>query len=502
MTAAVKKSILLLFLLLSLTAVRGQPDSLSVDSIAARIKVILEEYNDKTLYVDTSDYIQNVYTGNDWNLQIASSLGACNEIIRLFVRGADVNSRAGGTAAPIHYAISSGRWEAVEILLLLGADPEKKDLWGNTPLVVAVRANSLVIAEKLIRYGANPDNGDKQNSTPMHHSAALGNFDITDMLLYYNALTEIFDSEGNTPLMNGVCFGYHDIVDLLLQSGADPNAADKKGFTPLMAASQNGDTLMMRLLTDAGANLYAVNNEGLDALGCAVASLMKESVAYLIGRGTRWDQTAGTKANPVTIATTSGSREILQMLLDSGLKAKKTHSFDVLSFSPGGLFTNHCGMAGGTVSLFNPALRTGITLGAAANPVSQRMLVKGNNDIIYQYHVKSTLIHAGLFREYRISKPYNDARWMIVPSLSAGYRFHSLYQGTSERPENSVVIMPAADLKVSIRSVGASAGIMYMKLPFYKAGPVWLTVRAYYSLTRTSGSFSFKKVRLYNYEQN
>jgi hypothetical protein len=159
-------------------------------------------------------------------------------------------------------------------------------------------------------------------------------------------------------------------------------------------------------------------------------------------------------------------------------------------------------MAGGSMSVTAPPLRTGITLGAAANPVSQRILVTGNNDIIYQYRVKSTLIYAGLFREYRINKPYNDARWMIVPSLAAGYRFHSLYQGTDERPENRVVILPAADLKVNLRSVGASAGILYMKLPFYKAGPVWFTFRAHYVLTRTTGSFSFKKVRLYNYEQN
>ena len=71
MTSAFKKSVLLVCLLSSLTSVRGQTDSLSVDSIAARIKIILEEYNDKTLYVDTSDYIQNDYTANDRNLQIA-----------------------------------------------------------------------------------------------------------------------------------------------------------------------------------------------------------------------------------------------------------------------------------------------------------------------------------------------------------------------------------------------------------------------------------------------
>jgi ankyrin repeat protein len=502
MSPAVKKLLLMLCLFVSLIPVRGQIDSLSVDSITLRIKEILEEYNSQVLYVDTSDYFQNDYTADDRNLLIAASLGACNEIIRLFVRGADVNYRGGATAAPIHYAINSGRWEAVEILLLLGADPEKADFWGNTPLVVAVRANSLLIAEKLIRYGADPDKPDRQNSTPLHHAAALDNFDMTDMLLYYDSMTELTDNEGNTPLMTGVCFGYADIADLLLQSGADPNTADNKGFTPLMAASQNGDTLMMQLLTDAGANLYAVSVEGLDALGCAVAAGMKESVAYLLRKGNRWNHTSGTNSSPVAIATDSGNREILQMLHDSGLQVRRRHSFDVLSFSAAGLTTRHNWMAGGSVSVTDPSLRTGITFGAAANPLYQRMLVTGTSDVIYQYRVRSTLIYAGLFREYRINRQNNKAAWMIVPSLSAGYRFHSNYQGSEERPENRFVILPATDLMVRIRGIGASAGVMYMNLPFYKAGPVWFTFRAHYSLTRTSGSFSFKKVRLYNYEQN
>ena len=502
MTAALKRTVLLLFLLFSLISAMGQTDSLSMDSITGRIKAILEEYNERTLYVDTSDYIQNDYTANDRNLQIAASLGACNEIIRLFVRGADVNSREGGTAAPIHYAISSGRWEAVEILLLLGADPEKKDFWGNTPLIVAVRANSMVIAEKLIRYGADPDRTDSQNSTPMHHSVALGNFEITDMLLYYDARTELRDAEGNTPLMTGVWFGYHDMADLLLQSGANPGTADNKGFTPLMAASQNGDTLMMRLLTDAGADLYALNNEGLNALGCAVAANMKESVVFLLDNGTRWSHNAGSYADPVSLATNSGNREILQMLHDRGFQENRSHSFDMLSFSAGGLFTFNYSMAAGSLSVTDPALRTGITLGFAANPLSQRMLIKGNSDIIYQYGVKSTLIYAGFIREYLINKPHRDASLLIVPSLSGGYRFHPPYQGTEEKPENRFVILPAADLKISKRSFGASAGVMYMKLPFHKAGPVWFTFRAHYSLKRNSGSFSYKKVRLYNYEQN
>jgi hypothetical protein len=149
-----------------------------------------------TLWVDTSDYIQNDYAANDKNLQIAASLGACNEIIRLFVRGADVNSRAGGTEAPIHYAVSSKSGRLWRYCCCLGQTLKRKTSGVIHPLVVAVRADLPVIAEKLIATALILTILTGRTPPRCITRAALGNFGITDMLLYYDARTEIPDNEG------------------------------------------------------------------------------------------------------------------------------------------------------------------------------------------------------------------------------------------------------------------------------------------------------------------
>ena len=489
----------LLLLLFGISA-KAQPDSLRVDSVLLRIEAILEEYNAQVLYVDTSDYVTEGWDVDDINLQIASSKGACNEIIRLFVRGADVNNFVGKTATPLNYAVSSGRKEAVEILLLLGAQPDKADIYGNTPLVSAVRSNSLEIAELLIRYGASLVDADRYDSTPLHHAAALGYFYIADMLLYYEAPTELQDNEGNTPLMTGVSFGYYDISDILLQAGADPNIADKKGFTPLMAAAQNADTLMMRLLVDAGANLYHVNNSGLDALGCAVMSGSKEAVEFLLDTGNRWDYSGEQKNDPVKMANSLGNTAMAQMLLERGLEGKREVSLDEFSLSAGGMFTTHYQMANISLSLTEPRLRTGVIFGAAFNPSSQRLLIEGDDDFFYQYRVSSTLISAGLLREFPLSGPARVNKWSIVTSLSAGYRFYSQYQGTNDKPEDKFCIIPSAELVWTYSKFHLGSGIIYLNTPFYKVFPVWFTLKASFTLTGDTRTISGKRIRLYEYE--
>ncbi|MCA1741177.1 MAG: ankyrin repeat domain-containing protein [Bacteroidales bacterium] len=478
----------------------AQPDSLAIDSIDQRIRTILEVYNEQVLFVDTSDYLTNESYADDINLQLAASKGACNEILRLYVKGADVNNFVGKTATPLHYAVSSGEKKAVEILLLLGAQTDKHDMYGNTPLTSAVRAQDLEMAELLIRYGALPDAADRSRSTPLHHSSALGYFYITDMLLYYDARTELHDVEGNTPLMTGVGFGYYEIADILLQSGADPNTPDKRGFTPLMTAAQNGDTLMMRLLLNAGANLYAINHEGIDALGCAVLYGHKEAAEFLLDAGNRWNYNGRENSDPVNLARNYGRSELLQMMTERGMEGKKEFALEEFSVSAGGMFTNHYPMAFASISLTEPGLKGGITFGAAFSPASQRMLTEGDNDIIYQYKVKSSVIYAGVFREFLLNNPAMGYRWSFVPSIMAGYRFYSLYEGTNTRPDDKFCIIPSAEITWSMRRFTLGSGLTYLNTPFYKVSPLWITIKASYTLTRDSRSITGKKIRLYRYE--
>lgn len=515
MSSATRRFAVLTLFLLSALALRSQndtlmlhpghagfqPDSLQADSIIARIRILLEEYNQQNMYVDISEYLDYGYNADDINLQIAASKGACNEIVRLYAQGADVNNFEGRIATPLHYAVASGIRQSVEILLLLGADPDSYDVYGITPLISAVRSNDLETAEILIRYGASLKQVDRTQASPLHHAAALGQFYIADMLLYYDSPSDLRDSEGNTPLMVGVTFGYPDISDLLLQNGADPNAPDKKGVTPLMAAAFNGDTLMMKLLIDAGANLYEVSSEGADALGFAVMSGKKEAVEYLLERGNRWYYSEGKKVNPVMLAQYAGHRDILQVLNEKSIESKTGFNPVELSVSATGMITSHCSMAGASVSLADPAVRTAIVIGGASDPVSRRLLIQGDHDILYQYSTRMSLIHAGLSREYILSRPAKLYTLTIAPSLSAGYRFYSLYEGTTVKPDNKFCLIPAAELKWRRKSLGIGAGVTWLNTPFFKVSPAWFTVRVSYVLTRTAGQIPVKKTRIYNYAQ-
>lgn len=476
-------------------------DSLKADSIISRIRVLLDEYNQQDIIVDISEYLDYGYNADDINLQIAASKGACNEIVRLYAAGADVNNFEGRIATPLHYAVTSGIRQAVEILLLLGADPDSYDVYGITPLISAVRSNDLETAEILIRHGASPEQADRTRASPLHHAAALGQFYIADMLLYYDSPAELQDSEGNTPLMVGVTFGYPDISDLLLQNGADPNTPDKKGITPLMVASLNGDTLIMRLLVDAGANLYAVSSDGADALGFAVMSEKKEAVEFLLERGNRWYYSEGENVNPSMLAKYTGRRDILQMLNEKGIVRKTGFNPLELSLSAVGMITSHCSMTGASISLADPSLRTAVVIGGVTDPVKSRLLIQGDNDILYQYRTRMSLIHAGISREFNLSSPANLNRLTFAPSLSAGYRFYSIYEGTTSKPDNTFCLIPAAELKWRRKSLGIGVGVTGLNTPFFKVSPAWFTLRVSYVLTRTSGLIPVKKTRIYNYAQ-
>jgi len=496
------KRIIFVFLILIFLSpfVKAQQDLVLLDSVVTRLKVILEEYNKEVVIIDTSQFITVGYDNENINLQIAASLGACNEIVGMFAKGADVNNFAGGVATPLHYAVSSGSMKAVEVLLLLGALPDQTDQYGYSPLIAAVRADNLDIAELLIRYGASITKTDNNLSSPLHHAAALGFFYTTDMLLYYEAPLENRDYEGNTPLMIGVNYGYHDISDILLRAGADPNTQDKKGFTPLMVAAQNGDTLMLRLLVNAGANLYSSNDDDYDALGCAVRFGHSEAVSFLLQNGKRWNYRNNVLKNPVDIAEYYGQSKLLPLLTNSGLAVEPTFALEVLTFSAGVKLTPHYLLMDGSVSLSEPRMKAGITLGAALNPFRWKLLVE-ESDATYQYQVNTYLVYAGVFKEFGLGETANGNRLSIIPSLSAGYRFYSDYEGVDRKPESSFCIIPSADVCWRIQNFGISAGLSYINTPFLKVSPLWFNLKTSYSIMQKSPLVAGKRSKIYYNEK-
>lgn len=505
MTGRIAKTIISLFIIsmgfsLHAQQVFIQGDSIVVDSIVKRIKVVLAGYNENPVDTDTSDYEYYYADAADINLQIASSKGDCNEILRLMSKGADVNNLTGQNARPLHYAVSEGKKAATEILLLLGASPDLTDSFGNTPLTVAVRANNLEISELLIRYGAGTTVGDNKGSTPLHHSAALGFFYLADMLLYYESPLEVYDTEGNTPLMISVWAGYYDITDLLLSAGANPNAVDIKGFTPLMMAAQNGDTCMLRLLLNWGADLYATNSDGLNALSTATRNGRNDAVIFLLANGSLWELRSDAKMNPVNIAKIYGHDDLIPLLNDKGFEAAGVFAFEELIIYAGGMATTHHSLLSGSVSLREPRMEAGITAGADFNPTNTKLLVKQGDNLFYQYRVTTSVIYAGFFKEFNLAQTLSDTRWSLVTSLSAGWRIYSFYEGSRQKPGENFCIIPSAKIEWSRNHMGMKAGVTYIKMPFYKVAPVWVSLGFSYNLYRVIPRAPGKRVKLYSYD--
>ena len=475
--------------------------SISTDSVVNRIVEILKEYNETVIVLDTSEYIVNPYPDKCFDLQVAATRGDCNKIIKIASKLGDISDLKCEEASPLHYAISNSKSLAAELLVLLGAPLDKYDLYGNTPLIAAIKGNDLEISEMLVRYGATVVKGDLHGVTPLHYATALGLFYMTDMLLYYEVPTDLKDEDGNTPLMVSSLAGYYDITDILLKAGADPNAADNKGFTPLMAAAQNGDTLMMRLLIDAGANLYSLNKEGFDALCVAVKRDNPDAVRFLLKSGNRWDVKINNKKNATEVAALYGNRSLVPLLRESGFHVQTRLSMDEIRISAGAGATPHYYLFSGSISLRESGLKSGLTVGAYFNPVSCRLLMKyDNEDILYQYKTKTSILYAGIFKEFNIYKSIFENRLCVVTSLSAGYSIYSRYNGTRMQPDNKFIVIPAAGLEWKLNNLSFYGSLSWIKTPFYKVPPAWFSLGCNISVFNQGLRTPGKRIKYLSYE--
>jgi hypothetical protein len=207
--------------------------------------------------------------------------------------------------------------------------------------------------------------------------------------------------------------------------------------------------------------------------------------------------------HPAALAGYYGHKDLIPLLREYGIYLqKKQFNLDRLTISAGTMLTSHYMLLTGTAALTDPELKFGITAGASFNPFHYRLLVLGSDNVIYQYRVNTSVISAGLFREFMLGSSFVNGKISIVPSLSAGYRFYSNYAGTNQKPDDSFCLIPAAEMRWSMKNFGLSAGAAYLKTPYYKVSPAWFSLKVAYIIGKTSSGAAAKKIKLYNYEQN
>ena len=440
--------------------------------------------------VDTIGYVPSWYDGAlEYNLMIAASKGFSGEIDRLVKMGAKVNSYNDDGSTPLMVAVDYKHLETVKAILKHSPLLDEFTIYSETALMIAVKKNFFEIAEVLIRAGAKIDFADNRGATPLHYSALYGYAEMIDMLLYYNAPVDAKTNDGTSALHTAICIGNVEITDLLITNGANMEGIDNDGNTPFLIAASFGDTLIMDILYKYGVDIYSKNNRNHNALTLAIAFNHKETVAYLMQIGDKWNENSSPGYDPYKVAAKFGRHDIADVLIANNMPGSAKFSFDMAALSVYTRFTGRNIYSGFGLSLREPYLNAGITAGINTKLWQTRIMVEKSQDVYYQYFDKSSMVYAGLFKDFIIREKNNYRRILFSTSLSAGYTFGNKFKGTEIEPEKKVFVIPGVAIKSTSKLMSTFIGLDYMNLGYYKAGSIWMTIGF-------SGNFYFDNMNI------
>lgn len=269
----------------------------------------------------------------------AAKAGDCAQLHALIRDGVDVNVKhrtttedqdggdeegvSEGTA--LKYAAHAGHLDAVKLLLASGATLDERpghgfELSGDTALMHAARAGHFEVAHALIAAGATVTAKDGGGKTVLHYAAEGGHAEIIELLVKHGANIETKSKSGISPLMEAANRGRAGAITTLLKAGADPNRFTS-GFTALWYAASSGNVAAVQALLDAGANPKLTRMSPLEA---ASSSGYKEVVNLLLKHGKNAKKgddvkkPAETDGAALVSAALRGRVDIVRTLLESG----------------------------------------------------------------------------------------------------------------------------------------------------------------------------------------
>ncbi|KAJ6773776.1 ANKYRIN-1-LIKE ISOFORM X1 [Salix purpurea] len=180
----------------------------------------------------------------------------------------DVNVRDWKGETPLHYSISTDRYQTAVHLLENGANPNAATDEGLTPLHFAAKSGLKKLLLLLIMKGAKVDA--KANSgTPLQWAASHGQKKAVEILLDKHADPNMVFDFVHSPLMASILASSFECVKLLLRAGADPNTCsltNNFGFTPVEVAALAGHSEGVRILLPITCPIPKVSDWSFDGI--------------------------------------------------------------------------------------------------------------------------------------------------------------------------------------------------------------------------------------------
>ncbi|WP_186375957.1 ankyrin repeat domain-containing protein [Hyella patelloides] len=242
------------------------------------------------------------------------------EIVELLInRGAKINSRDGFPfrETPLHLAIKKGNINLVELLLSKGADANLKTFF--PPMTAIQMATQYPEIVKLLKnYGATVD-------FAVFNAASKGDFEVIKEYINEGGNVNATYQQETTLLHFAASRGHNDIVQLLIDNGANVNAKNQQEVTPLLYAAQYA-TVSKNQSTAA---LLIVHGAIVDIQSAALLKNIDAVRGYLEQGGNPNAKIKG-RMTLLQMAVMSGELEMVQLLLDKGVKIVPRKSFNLL----------------------------------------------------------------------------------------------------------------------------------------------------------------------------
>lgn len=194
--------------------------------------------------------------------------------------------------APIHYAVTQHRIEALRMLLEAGADPNLDSGGGSALILAAYQFYSSEVLRLVLDHKADPNKLDRAGHAAITYT--LGQPVKMRMLLDAGAHAVVPDSDINTPLHYFT--RYYDLpyrsrdyneghleesIRMLLEAGIGIDHRDAYGVTPLMTAIRRCDLGATRVLLRLGARTDLLDEVDWNILHFAAISRDKDIIDVL-----------------------------------------------------------------------------------------------------------------------------------------------------------------------------------------------------------------------------
>jgi hypothetical protein len=195
------------------------------------------------------------YTG----LHAAAARGDIDEIARLVVRGAPVNTRDAYQRTPLHVAAYARQRDAMRALVNAGADPNALERDRYDIVTIAAVADDVPTLRTALDIGGSARNvTSRYDGTALIAAAHLGHDEVVRILITAGAPLDHVNNLGWTALIESIVLGdggprHLATMQALIDAGVDVNRPDLQGSTPLVIARGRGYRDMVRALERAGA---------------------------------------------------------------------------------------------------------------------------------------------------------------------------------------------------------------------------------------------------------